>query len=173
MKNKRSILLIALISLTVFSVSANLVNAKVQNNVIKIGSLAPMAIVPGIDTNHAAELAIEEINAAGGVNIGGTMYTLELVKETTSGTLGLPDASTAALGYSKLAYQEEVVAIIGGFRTEVMQTVQLGGHLDRPFLGVGSTVPLISPYFWRVMPGNGTGLTRAMISLYNFNSLFI
>jgi len=168
MKNKRSILLIALISLTVFSISANSMEAKIQQNVIKIGTLAPMAIVPGIDTNHAAELAIEEINNAGGVMIGGTAYTLQLVKETTSGTLGLPDATTAALGYTKLAYQHEVAAIIGGFRTEVMQALQLGGHLDRPFLGVGSTVPLISPYFWRVMPGNGTGLTLAMISLYNF-----
>ncbi|MHA1969035.1 MAG: ABC transporter substrate-binding protein, partial [Candidatus Hodarchaeales archaeon] len=35
-------------------------------------------------------------------------------------------------------------------------------------LGVGSTAPLITPYFWRMGPSNGTELTRAIVDFYGF-----
>ena len=166
MKYKRTLLVIAVISCMVLSLSPNLIVAKVQQNEIPIGSLAPMAITPGIDCNNAIELAVKEINDAGGVTCGGTDYKFKLYQESTSGTTGFPDATTAAASYAKLRDEHEVVAMIGGFRTEVMQFLQLGGHVDIPFLGVGATVPLISPYFWRVMPGNGTGLFYGMAAFY-------
>ncbi|MFX1285853.1 MAG: hypothetical protein ACFFB5_19585 [Promethearchaeota archaeon] len=166
MKTKRSLLVIAIIACMVISLSPNLIVAKTQVDEIPIGSLAPMAITPGIDCNLAAELAVKEINDAGGVICGGTAYNLKLFKESTSGTTGFPDPSSAALSYTKLRDEYEVVSMIGGFRTEVMQALQLGGHVDIPFIGVGATVPLISPYYWRAMPGNGTGLFYVMASFY-------
>jgi len=168
MKKFRSLFVILLILCTLFLLSMNFTESKNQENVIKIGTLAPMAITQGIDCTNAAELAVEEINSAGGVTVGGTSYEFELVEETTSGPLGTPDLSVATANYIKLADQHEVVAVIGSFRIEVMLLLQLGGYLDRPFLGVGTTGPLISPYFWRVMPSNGTELTLAMLSLYNY-----
>lgn len=166
MKTKRTLLVIALISCMAISLLPNLTAAKIQANEIPIGSLAPMAITPGIDCNLAADLAVKEINDAGGVILGGTAYNLKLYKESTSGTTGFPDPSTAALSYTKLRDDIEVVAMLGGFRTEVMQALQLGGHVDIPFIGVGATVPLISPYYWRAMPGNGTGLFYIMAGFY-------
>ncbi|MHA2246183.1 MAG: ABC transporter substrate-binding protein [Candidatus Hodarchaeales archaeon] len=166
MKIKKPLLVIAVIFCMVLSLSPGLIVAEVQADDILIGSLAPMAITPGIDCNYAIELAIKEINDAGGVTCGGTAHDLKLYQESTSGTTGFPDSSTASASYTKLRDEKAVVAMIGGFRTEVMQALQLGGHVDIPFLGVGATVPLISPYFWRVMPGNGTNLFYAMAGFY-------
>ncbi len=166
MKTKRTLLVIALISCMIISLIPNLTVAKIQANEIPIGSLAPMAITPGIDCNYAIELAVKEINDAGGVMVGGTAYNFKLYEESTSGTTGFPDPTTAAASYTKLRDEHKVLAMIGGFRTEVMQALQLGGQVDIPFLGVGATVPLISPNFWRVMPGNGTGLFYAMAAFY-------
>ena len=35
---------------------------------IRIGSLGPVQLVPGIGIHNAAKMAVEEINAAGGIN---------------------------------------------------------------------------------------------------------
>lgn len=146
MKKNNILIMILVILGTIFIQSTNFIASKTQQDDILIGILAPMAITQGIDEAHAAELAVQEINDAGRFKIGTKTYTFTLIKETTSGTTGFPDATTAAISYNKLAYEDGVVAVIGGFRTEVMQTFQLGGHLDRPFLSIGTTFPLISPY---------------------------
>lgn len=107
---------------TILVQSANFTKSKIgQDGDILIGTLTPMAITLGLDTNYGAELAVQEINDAGGVKIGTKTYTFTLVKETTSGTTGFPDPTAAAMSYSKLAYEDGVVAVLGGFRTEVMQ----------------------------------------------------
>jgi len=132
--------------------------------VIKIGALGPLALTPGKDMLQAAQLAVDEINANGGVTVGSTAYDFQLISETTSGATGLPEAATATSNLAKLQDEDNVTALIGGFRTEV--TVAVQASLSRPMLGVGSTAPIITPYFWRVTPTNGTQLTRAIIELY-------
>ena len=62
-----------------------------------------------------------------------------------------------------------VAAIIGGFRTEVVVSLQSAIKTDQlPFLGVGSTAPLLTSYFWRVGPTNGTNLAENLIGFYAF-----
>jgi len=52
---------------------------------------------------------------------------------------------------------------------EVMWAIQANlGTTGTPFLGVGSTAQLISPYYWRVGPSNGTLLAYSLIELYAF-----
>lgn len=166
MKKIRTIFLI-LVILGMFLSMANVQigNAKVNQSTIKIGGLGPLAITPGKDMKAGAELAVKEINDAGGVTVGGTAYDFELITETTSHpTTGLPDTDTAVTSAAKLMDQDDVVSMFGLFRTEV--TVAVMATLDRPFLGVGSTAPIITPYFWRLSPSNGTQLTRALLDLY-------
>jgi branched-chain amino acid transport system substrate-binding protein len=115
------------------------------------------------------DLAVEEINAAGGIDVGGTTYNIETVIETTSGTTGLPDPATAANSLSKLVDEDEVFAIVGGFRTEVVVSIQSSLTSSKtPFFNIGSTAPLISPYIYRTGPSNGTQLARNLIELYAF-----
>ncbi|MFW9917332.1 MAG: ABC transporter substrate-binding protein [Candidatus Thorarchaeota archaeon] len=167
MKKLRALALTLAVLGMAFALQPATTNAKVQQDVIKIGALGPLAITPGKDMQDGANLAVKEINEAGGIDVGGTPYDVELIVESTSNpSTGLPDATEGVTGLNKLQDQDNVVASIGLFRTEV--TVACMAHMDRPFLGVGSTAPIITPYFWRVGPSNGTQLTRSLIDLYAF-----
>lgn len=134
--------------------------------VIKIGGLGPLSILPGQDMKRAMELAISDVNSNGGVTVAGTNYNLEGDYQTTSGADGLPDSTVAGTSLTTLK-GDGVVAVIGGFRTEV--AISLQSQLQQlPFLGVGSTAPIITPYFWRVGPTNGTNLATCLLSFFQF-----
>ena len=82
-----------------------------QANVIKVGVIAELTgDIPavGASCKNAAELAVKEINDAGGIDIGGTKYTVELFVEDNAGK-----ADQSASAASKLITQQNVVAIIG------------------------------------------------------------
>ncbi len=82
-----------------------------QANVIKVGVIAELTgDIPavGASCKNAAELAVKEINDTGGIDIGGTKYTVELFVEDNAGK-----ADQSASAASKLITQQNVVAIIG------------------------------------------------------------
>ncbi len=167
MKKLRALALTLAVLGMAFALQPTTTNAKVQQNVIKIGALGPLAITPGKDMQDGAKLAVKEINADGGIDVGGTAYDVELIVETTSdASTGLPSPTEGVTGIKKLQDQDNVVASLGLFRTEVALACM--AEMDRPFLGVGSTAPIITPLFWRVGPSNGTQLTRSLIDLYAF-----
>ncbi len=174
MKKIRTLLFVLILLGTSFSISVSIVPAKpTANPVIKIGALGPLSITPGKDMRKGAEFAVNEINDAGGVDVGGTKYDFELYIEDNSGTTGMPDTDKALTGLNKLTVDDEVVAIVGGFRTEVMWGIQANlGTTKTPFLGVGSTAQLISPYYWRIGPSNGSMLAYGLIDLYGFGLIY-
>jgi len=82
---------------------------------IKIGILGPMKFLSGEDEWKGALLAAEEINAAGGIDVGGKMYKLELIQKDDNCFLSSTDAAAAvetAITVDKINFM-----IIGG-RTE-------------------------------------------------------
>jgi len=90
---------------------------------IKIGALAPLS-APGSVTGGEAmkaafEIALEEINAAGGVL--GRPVELVLVD-----TAGLPEQGTAAM--ERLINQEKVVAVVGEYHSAVGLTAKEVAH---------------------------------------------
>lgn len=165
-------MMLVLISSMIISMAPTLVVS--QNATIKIGGLGPLAITPGEDMKKGAELAVKHINAEGGVNVAGTMKDFELLIESNSGTDGLPSTVDSKSGLDSLA-EAGVVAMLGGFRTEVVMggieaNLNFVGNptgYEIPFLGVGSTAPIYTPYFWRVGPTNGSRLLMATLGLYN------
>jgi len=170
MKKIKGIILVLFVLSMFFTLSVDPSIAKVKKtnaDTIKIGALGPLAITPGKDMEAGAKLAVDEINDAGGVTVGGTNYDFELIVKTSSHpSTGLPDVETAVSNAEALMDQDDVAAMLGLFRTEVTMAVM--AKLDRPFLGVGSTAPIITPYFWRLSPSNGTQLTRSLLELYAF-----
>lgn len=134
---------------------------------VKIGALGPLAITPGEDMENGAQLAVDEINKDGFTAGSTSNINFDLIVETSSGTTGLPDTQTATTSLKKLIDDDQVVSIIGGFRTEVTVAIQAGLGTT-PFLGVGSTAPLLTPYFWRVGPTNGSELAKSVIEFYLF-----
>ncbi|MCE7736206.1 MAG: ABC transporter substrate-binding protein [Candidatus Heimdallarchaeota archaeon] len=166
MKRKINLFLTIALTLSMLTGTSLTLNVNAQRESITIGALGPLAIPTGVDMENGAKLAVSEINAGDGVDVDGTPYDFELLLETTSGSTGLPDADTGAANYNKLV-AGGAVAMLGGFRTEVVVTLQFIMNVTGiPFLGVGSTAPIVTEYFYRVGPVNGTTLARNLIALY-------
>ena len=126
--NKKLLILLILVCF-VFSVSV--ASAKI----IRIGGVAPLtggSATFGASTRNGCKLAFDELNATGGIDIGGTKYLINLVFEDDQGS-----PEVAANAFRKLIDQDEVVAIIGS----VMSKCTLAGAPIAQDAGV----PVISP----------------------------
>ncbi|MFP3897795.1 MAG: ABC transporter substrate-binding protein [Dehalococcoidia bacterium] len=78
----------------------------------------PMTFIQGLDHWAGAEMARDEINAAGGVDVGGVRHDIALRKVETNEILDVSGVSgTTAL----TAVIDEVDFVVGGFRTESVQ----------------------------------------------------
>jgi len=106
---------------------------------IKIGIIGPMKFTQGEGHWNGAIIAVEEINAAGGVSVKGVKRPIELVKVDSNEFLSIPDATNAIeLAISR----HKVDFILGGFRTEavlVMQDIAMDNK--KIFIGCGAAHP--------------------------------
>ena len=97
--------------LATFLLSACADQAHQQNDIVKIGLIVELTgdmPAVGASSKNAAELAVDEVNAEGGISINGKSYPVELVIEDNASK---SDQSVAAA--NKLISQDNVVAIIG------------------------------------------------------------
>jgi branched-chain amino acid transport system substrate-binding protein len=107
-----------------------------QSGPIKIGVLGPFKLTPGRDIQEASTLAVEEINAAGGV-LG---RKLQLVFAETEQN---PEKGKTAV--ERLLFVDKVDAIIGEHRSEVSIAVQpIIMENKKIFLSTGTASPLLS-----------------------------
>jgi len=122
-----------------------------RENTIKIGGVGPLtggAATYGASTRNACQMAIEEINQQGGLDVSGKKYKLELIFEDDEGK-----PESAANAYRKLIDQDRVCAIIG----TVMSKCSLAGapiaqEAHVPMISNASTNPqvtLIGDYIFR------------------------
>lgn len=84
---------------------------QVDDNTIKIGLIVELTgdmPAVGASSRNAAQMAVDELNAAGGVSVGGKARTLQLVVEDN----GAKADQSAAVAH-KLITQDKVVAIVG------------------------------------------------------------
>ncbi|MCL7452719.1 MAG: ABC transporter substrate-binding protein [Anaerolineae bacterium] len=107
---------------------------------IKIGINAPLTgDIPkvGEGTKYAAEMWLEDINAAGGLDVGGTTYKVELFIEDNESK-----GESAVAANTKLITQDEVLVIVGPQASK--QAVPAGGkanELETPMVSPWSTNP--------------------------------
>lgn len=90
---------------------ALLFSNSVYAKTIKIGVIAELTgdmPAVGASCKNAAQMAVKEINAAGGLNVGGQKMKIELFIEDNGGK-----ADQSAAAAQKLITQQEVVAIVG------------------------------------------------------------
>lgn len=103
---------------------------------IKVGVIGPFKLTPGRDIQEAATMAVEEINAAGGV-LG---RKLQLVFAETEQS---PEKGKTAV--ERLLFVDKVDVIIGEHRTEVALAVQpIIMENKKIFLSTGTGSPLLS-----------------------------
>lgn len=84
---------------------------------IDVSVAGPMMFLQGEHIWYGAEMARDEINAAGGINLGSVAHKINLVKTDTNEILSIPDAVTAI---ERAITVDKVDLIIGGFHGEAI-----------------------------------------------------
>ena len=137
-------------------------------DVVKIGVIGPMNFVQGKGHWNGATMAEEEINAKGGIPVGGKKMKIELVKADSNEFLSITDATNAM---EMLCTRDKVDFIVGGFRTEAVLAMQdIAMDNKKIFIGCGAAHPELClrvaknydryKYFFRGTPFNSTFLVR-------------
>ncbi len=135
---------------------------------IKIGIAGPMAFVQGQHHWFGAEFGAEEVNAKGGVLVGGKRLPIKLVKIDTNEILNVPDAASAV---ERAITRDKVDFLMGGFRTEAVFAMQdVAMDYKKIFLGCGAAHPELCArvakdynkykYWFRVTPINSIFLAK-------------
>jgi branched-chain amino acid transport system substrate-binding protein len=114
--------------------------AQAAPDTIKIGVNAPMTgDIPkvGEGTKFAAEMWLEDVNAAGGLDIGGKKYQVELVIEDNESK-----AESAVSANTKIITQDEVLIIIGPQSSkQAVPAGQVANDNETPMISPWSTNP--------------------------------
>ncbi len=142
---------------------------------LKVAVLGPMAFVQGENHWAGAELARDEINAAGGIALGGKKLKVDIVKVDTNEIQSVPDATNAM---ERAVTREKADYVIGGFRSEAVLAMQeIAMDNKKLFLGCGSADAKLGQnvekdydrykYWFRVTPLNSPGLGRSVFAMLN------
>ena len=128
--------------------------SKTDNNVVRVGLLHSRSGTMALSENTVAEaerLAIEDINASGGLTINGQRVLIQPVEED-----GMSDPDTFARQAEQLLDEQQVVAIFGGWTSAsrkamlpvlearnalLFYPVQYEGQECSPFVVYGGSVP--------------------------------
>jgi branched-chain amino acid transport system substrate-binding protein len=140
----------------------------------------PMTFIQGQDHWAGAEMARDEINAAGGIDVGGTAYGIELIQVETNEIMDLSGAD----GVTALsAVIDDVDFCIGGFRTEALLVYrEVAMNAQKIFIDDGAATTMFCAsvysdydkykYFFKGTPYNEVFLvTQALKQLGAINSV--
>lgn len=108
---KRILLLNLIVALALLFSACAPAGGSGAGDVIKVGGIGELTgDIPAVGASfkNAAEMAVADINNAGGLDVGGKKYKIELVIEDNAGK-----ADQSASAAQKLITQDNVVAIIG------------------------------------------------------------
>src|SRR5687767_4682682 len=152
---------------------AGVVNSGAQAQTIKIAILGPMAFVQGENHWAGAEMARDEINKAGGVNVGGKRMQIELIRADTNEMTSVPDATNAV---ERVITRDKADFLIGGFRSEAVLAMQeVAMDYKKIFLGAGAAHSKLGinveqnpdryKYWFRVTPVKDVDLVRTTFAV--------
>jgi len=140
---------------------------------IKIAILGPMAFVQGENHWAGAEMARDEINKAGGINVGGRRMQVELARVDSNEIQSVPDAANAM---ERAILRDKADFLIGGFRSEAVLAMQeVAMDHKKIFLGAGAAHPQLGAkveqdynrfkYWFRVTPLQVGDLVKASFAV--------
>lgn len=110
-KKRLSFVLAMMTAFGALSVAGCATGTTASQSAIQIGGIGELTgDIPAVGASYknAAEMAVKEINDAGGLDVGGQKYTINLSIEDNAGK-----ADQAASAATKLITQQNVVAIVG------------------------------------------------------------
>jgi len=140
---------------------------------IKIAILGPMAFVQGENHWAGAEMARDEINQAGGIQVGGKKRQVEIIKADTNEIQSVPDATNAI---ERAITRDRADFLIGGFRSEAVLAMQeVAMDAKKLFLGAGAAHSKLGlnveqnyeryKYWFRVTPVKDVDLVRSVFAV--------
>ena len=143
-------------------------------NVIKLGMIGDTDELQGDANWDGAYMAAEEINTAGGVDVGGETYYFGLTQEDSDEVNPQLVTSRGVTAARKLIYDSKVDFALGGFRSEaVLAYVEEFMAEEIIFIGTGASTDIFCTnviddyetykYFFRFMPTNSTTLAMQII----------
>ena len=152
---------------------ASMAAAAHGQNAIRIGILGPMAFVQGEHHWAGAQMARDDINKAGGINVGGKRMQIELIRGDTNEIQSIPDATNAI---ERVITRDKADFLIGGFRSEAVLAMQeVAADYKKIFLGAGSAHPQLGmrveqsyeryKYWFRVTPLNSNDLGKTLVGV--------
>jgi branched-chain amino acid transport system substrate-binding protein len=132
-----------------------------------------MAFVQGENHWAGAEMARDEINKAGGVNVGGKRRQIELIRADTNETKSVPDATNAV---ERVITRDKADFLIGGFRSEAVLAMQeVAMDYKKIFLGAGAAHSKLGAnveanyerykYWFRYTPTKDVDLARTLFAV--------
>jgi branched-chain amino acid transport system substrate-binding protein len=144
-----------------------------QAQTIKIAILGPMAFVQGENHWAGAEMARDEINKAGGINVGGKRRQVELIRADTNEMTSVPDATNAI---ERVITRDKADFLIGGFRSEAVLAMQeVAMDYKKVFLGAGAAHSKLGlnveqnynryKYWFRYTPTKDIDLARTLFAV--------
>jgi branched-chain amino acid transport system substrate-binding protein len=148
-------------------------SAAFAQGTIKIAILGPMSFVQGEHHWNGAEMARDEINKAGGINVGGKRMQVELVRGDTNEIQSVPDATNAV---ERVITRDKADFLVGGFRSEAVLAMQeVAMDYKKIFLGVGAAHSKLGlnveqnyeryKYWFRVSPTKDVDLARTLFAV--------
>ena len=152
---------------------AAVVNSGAHAQTIKIAILGPMSFVQGENHWAGAEMARDEINKAGGINVGGKRMQVELIRADTNEMTSVPDATNAV---ERVITRDKADFLIGGFRSEAVLAMQeVAMDYKKIFLGAGAAHSKLGAnveanydrykYWFRYTPTKDTDLARTLFAV--------
>jgi branched-chain amino acid transport system substrate-binding protein len=164
--------LVVIFALLLFGTTFMALPIKGYAGQIKIGIIGPHNLPhwSPAGMKEAAEMARDEINGAGGVNINGSYYEIVLVFKDEHALPLDPAAGAAEMRELCDPLEEDCDYVIGGFRSEcVAPMIEVAADYGKPFIINGaSTSSLIADtigtdynrykYLYRLNPVNSTTL---------------
>src|SRR3989475_2605523 len=142
---------------------------------VRIAILGPMAFVQGENHWAGAEMARDEINKAGGINIGGRRMQVELIRADTNESNSVPDATNAM---ERAITRDKADFLIGGFRSEAVLAMQeIAMDYKKIFLGAGAADARLGEnvekdydrykYWFRVAPVKSLDLFLTLMAVFD------
>ncbi|HUG79998.1 MAG TPA: ABC transporter substrate-binding protein, partial [Burkholderiales bacterium] len=157
----------------VVALAGALLAAGAHAQTIKIAILGPMAFVQGENHWAGAEMARDQINKAGGINVGGRKMMIELVRGDTNEMQSVSDATNTV---ERVVTRDKADFLIGGFRSEAVLAMQeVAMDYKKIFLGAGAAHSKLGinveqnydryKYWFRVTPPKDVDLVRTTFAV--------
>jgi len=147
-----------------------------EDQIIRVGVIGDTERIHGEGQLWGAELAIYELNQAGGITIGGKTYYYGLTSENTDEANPLLDITKGVAAAQRIINYKNIQLAIGGFRTEALLAYRdLFMEANIPFMNTGAATTTFCQsvlddydtykYFFQNNPINSTALAMELIAL--------